>query len=86
MAQNSNTTPDINPASEILNSYLDGFTPAQSFGEGVYVLSTDEIISDLDVMAELDKETVNAALVSRGFVCGRNSHGTFGWLVMTAAD
>lgn len=65
----------------IIGGFLEGFSPADRFGPGVTVMSTNDIISSLSDMADISQSDVNQALVSIGYKLGRNSAGSFGWLM-----
>ena len=65
----------------ILGSFLEGFVPVDRFGPGVTVMSTDDIISSLTDMADISQADVNQVLATIGFRPGRNTAGSFGWLM-----
>lgn len=65
----------------ILGCYLEGFTAVDEFGPGVTIMSTDDIISALTDMADISQADVNRVLATIGFKPGRNSAGSFGWLM-----
>lgn len=65
----------------ILGCYLEGFIPVDSYGPGVTIMSTDEIISALSDMADLSQADVNRVLAVIGYKPGRNNAGSFGWLM-----
>lgn len=65
----------------ILIGYLEDFAPVDEFGAGVTVMTTDDIISQLSGMADIDQADANKIIVSLGFVPGRNDAGSFGWLM-----
>lgn len=44
-------------------------------------MATDEIISELTSMADLEPAEVNRCLASMGYLPGRNDAGVFGWLL-----
>lgn len=44
-------------------------------------MTTDEIISSLRDMADLTQADVNQVLATIGFKPGRNSVGSFGWMM-----
>lgn len=75
------TPPDQNPDELIVCSYMQDYSPAGEYGQGVMVLTTADIIAALSDMADVDAATVNRVLVQLGFVPGRNNSGAFGWLV-----
>lgn len=65
----------------IIGRFLEGYAPAKAFGLGVTVMSTDDIISELSNMADIPQNDVNRVLVELGYTPGRNTAGTFGWLM-----
>lgn len=65
----------------ILGRFLEGCVPVDQFGPGVTVMSTDDIISALSDMADISQADVNRVLAVLGFKPGRNTAGTFGWLM-----
>lgn len=65
----------------ILGRFLEGFVPVDSFGHGVTVMSTDDIISALTDMADITQADVNRVLAILGYKPGRNTAGSFGWLM-----
>lgn len=71
----------VSPNMQILGEYLTGFSAPPIFEKGVLVRPTADIIADLQEMAELTHEEVNAAMLFYGFRPGRNSSGSFGWLM-----
>lgn len=69
------------PSTIILRQFLAGAPPVETFGPGVSVMSTDDIIQELSNMADLSQLQVNLALTSLGYRLGRNTAGSFGWLI-----
>lgn len=65
----------------ILGHFLEGCTPVDSFGPGVTIMTTDDIISALGDMADISQGDVNRVLAELGYVPGRNTAGSFGWLM-----
>lgn len=65
----------------ILGCFLEGFIPVDQFGPGVTVMSTDDIISSLSDMADISQADVNQVLATIGYKPGRNSVGSFGWMM-----
>lgn len=65
----------------ILGNFLEGYVPAEIYGPGVVVMTTDDIISALGDMADLAQADVNQVLATTGFMPGRNDAGSFGWLM-----
>lgn len=65
----------------ILGRYLEGCYPVETFGPGVAIMTTDDIISDLSDMADLGQADVNRVLAEHGYKPGRNSVGSFGWMI-----
>lgn len=72
---------EVSPNMQILGEYLAGFSAPPTFEKGVLVRPTADIIADLQEMAELTHDEVNAAMLLYGFRPGRNSSGSFGWLM-----
>ncbi len=71
----------VNANTIILSYYLQAFEPVATFGPGVVVMATDEIISELTSMADLEPAEVNRCLASMGYLPGRNDAGVFGGLL-----
>lgn len=65
----------------ILGKFLEGYIPVDEYGPGVVIMTTDDIISALDNMADIGQADVNLALATIGFKPGRNSSGSFGWMM-----
>lgn len=65
----------------ILGNFLRGYVAVEEFGPGVTVMTTDDIISELADMADLTQSEVNRVLATIGFKPGRNTAGSFGWLM-----
>ena len=65
----------------ILARFLEGCYPVESFGPGVTVMTTDDIISSLSDMADIGQDDVNRVLAKLGYKPGRNSVGSFGWMI-----
>lgn len=65
----------------ILGRYLEGMVPADKYGPGVTVMTTDDIIAALSDMADLTQGDVNRVLAVLGYVPGHNKAGSFGWLM-----
>lgn len=65
----------------ILGRFLEGYVPVDQFGPGVTVMSTDDIITALSDMADISQADVNRVLAVLGYKPGRNSVGSFGWLM-----
>lgn len=82
-----NMTPDNdeNPAMDynaiIIEEYLVRYSPAETFGSGVFIQTTADIINDLSDMADLTHDEVNAVLIREGYRPGRNNSGSFGWMM-----
>lgn len=55
--------------------------PADSFGSGVQIVTTDDIIAELAPMADVSPEEVNTVLMGLGYRPGRNTSGSFGWMM-----
>lgn len=71
----------VDPNAVILGHFLEGCTPVDSFGPGVTIMTTDDIIAALSDMADISQGDVNRVLAELGYVPGRNTAGTFGWLM-----
>lgn len=56
-------------------------SPSTNTAPGVTVMTTDEIISALSDMADLEQAAVNQVLATIGYKPGRNEAGSFGWLM-----
>lgn len=65
----------------IVEEYIRGYAPADSYGPGVIIHTTGDIINELADMADLDPDEVNAVLIREGYHPGRNNSGSFGWLM-----
>ena len=65
----------------ILGRFLEGCEPVETFSPGVTIMTTDEIISSLSDMADLEQADVNRVLAELGYKPGRNSVGSFGWMI-----
>lgn len=65
----------------ILGRFLEGCSPVDSFGPGVTIMTTDDIISALGDMADISQDDVNRVLSSLGYKPGRNTVGSFGWMI-----
>lgn len=70
----------------ILEEYLTRYSPAETYGPGVMIQTTADIISELSDMADLDHDEVNAFLIRNGYRPGRNNSGSFGWMMNLGAD
>ena len=71
--QNTNTI--------ILEEYIKRYAPADTFGPGVVIITTADIINELADMADLDPDEVNTVLIREGYRPGRNNSGSFGWMM-----
>lgn len=65
----------------ILGRFLEGYVPVNQFGPGITIMSTDDIITALSDMADISQADVNRVLAVLGYKPGRNSAGSFGWLM-----
>lgn len=65
----------------IVEEYIRQYAPADTYGSGVIIQTTADIINDLADMADLDHDEVNAVLIREGYRPGRNNSGSFGWLM-----
>lgn len=75
----TNDTVDANAI--IIGNFLLGYVPAEEYGPGVEVMTTDDIITAPGDMADLTQEDVNRVLATIGYRPGRNAAGIFGWLM-----
>lgn len=48
------------------------------------IITTDDIIAALGPMADISRASVSNALISLGFRPGRNTAGSFGWMMKAA--
>ena len=78
----SKTPVDANTV--VIEAFLQGFVPVDAYSPGVIVMTTDDIISALGEMVDLDQCTVAGVLAGLGFRPGRNNAGSFGWLMKQA--
>ena len=74
-------TEPVDPNGIIIGRYLEGYIAVDEFGPGVIVMTTDDIISALSDMADVSQSDVNRVLATIGYKPGRNSVGSFGWLM-----
>lgn len=74
-------SPKQNTNTIILEEYIKRYAPADTFGPGVVIITTADIINELADMADLDPDEVNTVLVREGYRPGRNNSGSFGWLM-----
>ena len=65
----------------ILGRFLEGYIAVDEYGPGVTIMTTDDIISSLSDMADISQADVNQVLATIGFKPGRNSAGSFGWMM-----
>lgn len=65
----------------IIGNFLQGYIAVDEYGPGGTVMTTDEIISALSDMADLEQAAVNQVLATIGYKPGRNEAGSFGWLM-----
>ena len=74
-------SPKQNTNTIILEEYIKRYAPADTFGPGVVIITTADIINELADMADLDPDEVNTVLIREGYRPGRNNSGSFGWLM-----
>lgn len=65
----------------IVEEYIKRYAPVDTFGPGVVIITTADIINELADMADLDPDEVNAVLIREGYRPGRNNSGSFGWMM-----
>lgn len=69
----------------IIDSYLSRFTPADDSNmHGVIIKSTDDILRELDDMAEFSANEVASVLLLRGFNTCYHHDGRHGWMMRIA--
>lgn len=78
--ENAKTEP-VDANAVIIGNFLQGYIPVDSYGPGVTIITTDEIISQLSDMADLTQDDVNRVLATIGYKPGRNDAGSFGWMM-----
>lgn len=74
-------SPKQNTNTIILDEYIKRYAPADTFGPGVVIITTADIINELADMADLDPDEVNTVLIREGYRPGRNNSGSFGWMM-----
>lgn len=74
-------SPKQNTNTIIVEEYIKRYAPADTFGPGVVIITTADIINELADMADLDPDEVNTVLIREGYRPGRNNSGSFGWLM-----
>ena len=74
-------SPKQNTNTIIVEEYIKRYAPADTFGPGVVIITTADIINELADMADLDPDEVNAVLIREGYRPGRNNSGSFGWMM-----
>ena len=79
-------SPEMDTNIIIIEEYIQRYTPADSYGGGVIIRTTADIINDLADMADITPDEVNAVLVREGYRPGRNNSGSFGWLMRHRAE
>lgn len=65
----------------IVEEYIKHYAPADTFGPGVVIITTADIINELADMADLEPDEVNVVLIREGYRPGRNNSGSFGWMM-----
>ncbi len=73
--------PKQNTNTIIVEEYIKRYAPADTFGPGVVIITTADIINELADMADLDPDEVNTVLIREGYRPGRNNSGSFGWMM-----
>lgn len=81
MTPDSDENPTMDCNAIIVEEYIQQYAPADTFGAGVIIQTTADIINELADMADLDHDEVNAVLIREGYRPGRNNSGSFGWLM-----
>ncbi len=74
-------SPGQNTNTIIVEEYIKRYAPADTFGPGVVIITTADIINELADMADLDPDAVNHVLIREGYRPGRNNSGSFGWMM-----
>ena len=74
-------SPKQNTNTIIVEEYIKRYAPADTFGPGVVIITTADVINELADMADLDPDEVNTVLIREGYRPGRNNSGSFGWLM-----
>lgn len=74
-------SPKMDSNTIIVQEYIKRYAPADTYGHGVIIQTTADIINDLADMADLDHDEVNAVLIREGYRPGRNNSGSFGWMM-----
>lgn len=74
-------SPKQNTNTIIVEEYIKRYAPADTFGPGVVIITTADIINELADMADLDPDEVNTVLIREGYRPGRNNSGSFGWMM-----
>ena len=62
-SRDSDESPKIDCNTIIVEEYIRGYAPADSYGPGVIIHTTGDIINELADMADLDPDEVNAVLI-----------------------
>lgn len=81
MTPDSDEKPMMDTNAIIIEEYLVRYSPAETFGAGVVIQTTADIINCLADMADLTHDEVNAVLIRQGYRPGRNTSGSFGWML-----
>lgn len=74
-------SPKMDTNTIIVQEYIKRYAPADTYGPGVIIQTTADIINELADMADLDPDEVNAVLIREGYRPGRNNSGSFGWMM-----
>ena len=81
MTPDSDENPTMDCNAIIIEEYLVRYSPVETFGAGVVIQTTADIINSLADMADLTHDEVNAVLIRQGYHPGRNGSGSFGWMM-----
>lgn len=81
MTPDSDEKPMVDCNAIIIEEYLVRYSPAETFGAGVVIQTTADIINSLADMDDLTHDEVNAVLIRQGYHQGRNGSGSFGWMM-----
>lgn len=71
----------ISGAATVLADYLSGFSPVDRLAEGVHLKTTDEIISDLASLVDLEVNEVADTLAAAGSRSHHDGDGRHGWMM-----
>lgn len=67
----------------IINSYLNNYIPTDNIDyPGLIIKTTDDILRDLNDMADFEPNQVASILLLNGFITGFHPDGRHGWLML----